>query len=158
MGNYSKWDKFAADLDSDTDKEEERQLTDFTKKVGLYIHIPAKDFSTKEQLCKILEDVPEFEPPSSSAAGVASIDGDELEPGVESALKRYGWSSIGSQNVPGYGAASQGDDIWRVFFDDNFLSSQKQRNPGARGLLGVASLGSFIISCLDRKTGTCRPI
>eukprot|EP00932_Pfiesteria_piscicida_P000029 SRR837773.10024.p1 GENE.SRR837773.10024~~SRR837773.10024.p1 ORF type:complete len:116 (-),score=35.36 SRR837773.10024:21-317(-) len=48
--------------------------------------------------------------------------------------------------------------MWRVFFDDNFLSTQKASNPGARALLGSASLGSMVVACLDRRTGQDRPI
>merc|ERR1711977_465871 len=121
--------------------------------------IPPKDFTTKPQLCKLLEDEPEYEPPSSNAAGVlVGDDVGEVEPGVAVAAKKYNWSSIGSQFIPGYGANSEGDDLWRVWFDDNFLSSQTVSNPGARALLGNPCLGSFVVACLDRKTGKDRPI
>eukprot|EP00927_Polykrikos_kofoidii_P007279 TRINITY_DN12980_c0_g1_i1.p1 TRINITY_DN12980_c0_g1~~TRINITY_DN12980_c0_g1_i1.p1 ORF type:complete len:281 (-),score=41.91 TRINITY_DN12980_c0_g1_i1:76-918(-) len=159
MTNYSKWDKFAADVASDTDGEEEQELSEFAKKEVRYIHIPPKDFSRKPQLCRLLEEAPDFEQPTSQAAGVLLEEpGASVEPGVARALEKYGWTSIGSQLLPGYGAASQGDDLWRIFFDDNFLTTQKQPNPGARALLGYASLGSFVVACLDRKAGEDRLI
>mmetsp|Transcript_15248 Transcript_15248/g.48067 ORF Transcript_15248/g.48067 Transcript_15248/m.48067 type:complete len:208 (+) Transcript_15248:81-704(+) len=157
MTNYSKWDKFAADLASDTESEEERDLSDYTKKLVRYVHVPPRDFSQKRALCQLLEEDEDFEPPGSAAAGVLA-DGGEPEPGVARALKKYGWSSIGSQLLPGYGSGSRGDDLWRVFFDDNFLTTQSAPNPGARALLGYRSLGSFVVACLDRKAGADRPI
>mmetsp|Transcript_38137 Transcript_38137/g.95696 ORF Transcript_38137/g.95696 Transcript_38137/m.95696 type:complete len:209 (+) Transcript_38137:78-704(+) len=158
MTNYSKWDKFAADLASDTDGEEEQELHDFTHQRSRYIHIPPRDFTRKPQLCKLLEEDASFEPPSSAAAGVCTESGEEPEPAVARVLKKYGWSSVGSQFIPGYGAGSQGDDLWRVYFDDNFLSTQKTPNAGARALLGFESRGSFVVACLDRKSGENRPI
>eukprot|EP00439_Symbiodinium_sp_Y106_P061392 s981_g9.t1 len=47
MTNYSKWDKFAADLASDTEEEEERELGDYTAKTVCYIHVPPGDFTKK---------------------------------------------------------------------------------------------------------------
>jgi len=158
MTNYSKWDKFAADLASDTDGEEEQELSRYTSKSARYIHIPPKDFTKKERLCELLEEDALFESPSSAAAGVCAVDGDQPPPEVVRSLEKYGWGSIGSQFLPGYGASSQGDDLWRIFFDDNFLSTQKKENPGARALLGFASLGSFVVACMNRKTGEDRPI
>lgn len=157
MTNYSKWDKFAADIASDTESEEEREMGDYTEKRARYIHLPPKDFSTKAQCCAILEEDDDFEAPSSAAAGVLD-EGAAPEAGVGRALKQYGWSSIGSQFVPGYGSTSGGDDLWRVFFDDNFLSTQRQPNRGARALIGHKSLGSFVIACMNRSTGEDRPI
>jgi len=154
MTNYSKWDKFAADLASDTEGEEEQQLVDYTKKSARYIHIPARDFpNEKEALCKLLEEDDEFEPPSSGAAGIPTDDS-ETPAGLQRALTKYGWKSIGSQFIPGYGVNSNGDDLWRVFFDDCFLTTQTVANPGARALLGNASLGSFVVACFDRKSGS----
>mmetsp|Transcript_58976 Transcript_58976/g.140814 ORF Transcript_58976/g.140814 Transcript_58976/m.140814 type:complete len:208 (+) Transcript_58976:70-693(+) len=157
MTNYSKWDKFAADLASDTESEEERELVNYTSKNACYIHVPPKDFSNKEQLCKILEDAVDFAPPSSSAAGIMEEDS-EPEAGVVAACKNYGWTSIGSQSLPGYGAAAQGKDAWRVYFDDNFLTTQSKPNRGARALIGHQSLGSFVVACYDRDSGKDRPI
>mmetsp|Transcript_89830 Transcript_89830/g.262573 ORF Transcript_89830/g.262573 Transcript_89830/m.262573 type:complete len:207 (-) Transcript_89830:41-661(-) len=157
MTNYSKWDKFAADLASDTESEEERDLSEYTRKTTRYIHVPPREFSRKDALCKLLEEDEEFEAPGSAAAGIVT-EGVETEPGVARALKKYGWTSIGSQFLPGYGTSSQGDDLWRIFFDDTFLTSQTKPNPGARALLGHNSLGSFVVACLDRKTGQDRPI
>eukprot|EP00928_Gymnodinium_smaydae_P082980 TRINITY_DN66246_c0_g1_i1.p2 TRINITY_DN66246_c0_g1~~TRINITY_DN66246_c0_g1_i1.p2 ORF type:complete len:207 (+),score=58.26 TRINITY_DN66246_c0_g1_i1:92-712(+) len=159
MTNYNKWDKFAADLASDTESEEERELSEFTRKEVRYLHLPPREFTRKPQLCRLLEEAVGFEPPSSQAAGVAAVAGEEvIEPAVRQAMQRYGWSSIGSQLIPGFGSGCEGDDLWRVFFDDNFLTTQKVPNPGARALLGYASLGSFVVACLDRKTGKDRPI
>jgi len=157
MTNYSKWDKLAAELPSDTESEEERELSDYTRKETCYIHIPPKEFTQKTQLCKLLEEDPQFEAPSSAAAGVVE-DGDDEEPNVSRAKKKYGWGSIGSQMIPGYGSTCKGEDHWRVFFDDCFLTTQKTPNPGARALLGYASLGSFVVACLDGRTGKDRPI
>lgn len=122
-----------------------------------FVHIPPGDFSRKEQLCKLLQEDADFEAPSSSAAGV-EMDDEVRETGVESALEKYKWKSVGSQFVPGYGPTSAGDDMWRAFFDDNFLSTQSEPNRAARALLGHKSLGSFVVSCVDRKTGEARPI
>eukprot|EP00929_Paragymnodinium_shiwhaense_P021596 TRINITY_DN14049_c0_g1_i1.p1 TRINITY_DN14049_c0_g1~~TRINITY_DN14049_c0_g1_i1.p1 ORF type:complete len:209 (-),score=43.36 TRINITY_DN14049_c0_g1_i1:479-1105(-) len=159
MTNYNKWDKFAADLASDTEEEEEQDLARFTGKNTRYIHIPPKEFTRKPQLCQLLEEEPEYAPPSSQSAGVlVGEDVGEVEPGVAEASKKFKWSSIGSQFIPGYGANSEGDDLWRVWFDDNFLSTQKVANPAARALLGNPCLGSFVVACLDRKTGKDRPI
>jgi len=158
MTNYSKWNKFASDLASDTESEEERELSEFARKDVRYIHIPPKDFTRKPQLCRLLEEVADFEPPSSQAAGVALEEAPEVEPGVARAIKSFGWTSIGSQLIPGYGAGNEGDDLWRVFFDDNFLTTQKLPNPGARALLGYQSLGSFVVACMDRSRGEDRPI
>mmetsp|Transcript_150757 Transcript_150757/g.420240 ORF Transcript_150757/g.420240 Transcript_150757/m.420240 type:complete len:207 (+) Transcript_150757:60-680(+) len=157
MTNYSKWDKFASDLASDTESEEERDLSAYAKKSARYIHVPPRDFSQKEALCRLLEEDEEFEAPGSAAAGIVT-EGVEPEPGVARALKKYGWTSVGSQLLPGYGTGSLGDDLWRVFFDDMFLTTQKQPNPGARALLGYQSLGSFVVACMDRQTGRDRPI
>mmetsp|Transcript_46146 Transcript_46146/g.103773 ORF Transcript_46146/g.103773 Transcript_46146/m.103773 type:complete len:207 (-) Transcript_46146:100-720(-) len=157
MTNYNKWDKFASDLASDTESEEERELSDYTKKNARYVHVPPREFTRKEALCKLLEEDEEFEAPASAAAGIV-MEGAEPEPGVARAFKKYGWTSIGSQFLPGYGVGSKGDDLWRIFFDDTFLTSQTKPNPGARALLGYASLGSFVVACLDRKTGEDRPI
>mmetsp|Transcript_24544 Transcript_24544/g.54643 ORF Transcript_24544/g.54643 Transcript_24544/m.54643 type:complete len:206 (-) Transcript_24544:112-729(-) len=157
MTNYNKWDKFVSDIPSDTESEEERELSDFTKKSVRYIHIPPVEFTTKPQLCKLLEEDPNFAPPSSAAAGIV-IEGEELETGTKYATSKYGWSSVGSQLIPGYGAGSKGSDHWRIFFDDNFLSTQKVPNRGARALLGHNSLGSFVVACLNRDTGEDRPI
>mmetsp|Transcript_105752 Transcript_105752/g.296099 ORF Transcript_105752/g.296099 Transcript_105752/m.296099 type:complete len:209 (-) Transcript_105752:75-701(-) len=158
MTSYAKWDKFAKDLASDTESEEERDLSDFAQKTVRYIHVPPRDFSQKAQLCKLLEEEDAFEAPSSAAAGVCVEDGEKPPSEVARALKKYGWSSIGSQFIPGYGASSNSDDLWRVFFDDNFLCTQKEKNPGARALLGHQSLGSFVVSCMERSTGQDRPI
>mmetsp|Transcript_60022 Transcript_60022/g.134941 ORF Transcript_60022/g.134941 Transcript_60022/m.134941 type:complete len:207 (-) Transcript_60022:11-631(-) len=157
MTNYNKWDKFAADLASDTESEEERELVDFTSKNACYVHIPPQSFSTKEQLCKLLEELPEFSPPSSSAAGILE-EGTAPEAGVEAACKKFGWTSIGSQALPGYGAAYKGRDLWRVYFDDLFCTTQTKPNPGARALIGHQSLGSFVLACMDRETTKDRPI
>mmetsp|Transcript_45360 Transcript_45360/g.117413 ORF Transcript_45360/g.117413 Transcript_45360/m.117413 type:complete len:207 (-) Transcript_45360:46-666(-) len=157
MTNYSKWDKFAADVASDTESEEERELTDYAKKTARYIHIPPKEFSRKPELCALLEEDPDFEAPSSAEAGVF-LDGKESEPGVARSLKKYGWTSVSSQLVPGYGGNTQGNDHWRIFFDDMFLTTQKVPNRGARALLGYQSLGSFVVACLDAKTGEDRLI
>jgi len=158
MTNYSKWDKFAADLASDTEGEEEQELDVYTKKSARYIHIPPCDFTNeKEALCKLLEEDDEFEAPGSASAGIPTEDS-ETPAGVQRALTKYGWKSIGSQFIPGYGVGSSGDDLWRIFFDDCFLTTQKDANPGARALLGNASLGSFVVACLNRKAGSDRPI
>ncbi|CAJ1426273.1 unnamed protein product, partial [Effrenium voratum] len=157
MTNYSKWDKFAADLASDTEEEEEQELKDFTSKSGCFIHVPCGDFSRKEQLCKMLQEDPDFEAPSSSAAGILADDA-EPEPGVERALKKYKWASVTSSFIPGYGPSNGGDDMWRLFFDDNFLTTQSEPNRAARALLGYRALGSFVVSCVNRKTGQDRPI
>eukprot|EP00747_Dinoflagellata_sp_TGD_P167324 gnl/TRDRNA2_/TRDRNA2_191497_c0_seq1.p1 gnl/TRDRNA2_/TRDRNA2_191497_c0~~gnl/TRDRNA2_/TRDRNA2_191497_c0_seq1.p1 ORF type:complete len:198 (+),score=48.22 gnl/TRDRNA2_/TRDRNA2_191497_c0_seq1:74-667(+) len=149
MTNYSKWDKLAAELHEDTDSEEEADLKEYTTKSTRYIHIPPGDFTQKRQLCKLLEEHDDFKVPESGA-----IEGEE----VDRARARYGWQSVGSQFIPGYGLNSVGDDCWRVFFDDNFLTTQKTSNVAARALLGFPSLGSFVVACLNRKTGSDRPI
>ncbi|CAE8609081.1 unnamed protein product [Polarella glacialis] len=156
MTNYSKWDKFASDLASDSEAEEERDLADFAKKTVRYIHVPPGDFRDKTQLCQLLEEDPHFEAPSSAAAGINLGDG--AEAGVDRAVKKYKWTSVSSQFLPGYGNSTQGDDIWRIFYDDMFLTSQTEPNRAARALLGYQSLGSFVVSCLDRKTGEDRLI
>jgi len=48
--------------------------------------------------------------------------------------------------------------LWRLYFDDNFLTTQKEPNRAARALLGYKSMGSFVVSCLNRSTGVERPI
>eukprot|EP00931_Biecheleriopsis_adriatica_P054244 TRINITY_DN31904_c0_g1_i2.p1 TRINITY_DN31904_c0_g1~~TRINITY_DN31904_c0_g1_i2.p1 ORF type:complete len:134 (-),score=32.64 TRINITY_DN31904_c0_g1_i2:112-513(-) len=82
----------------------------------------------------------------------------QTEPGVERAIKKYKWSSVASQFLPGYGPGSPGDDMWRIFYDDTFLTTQSEPNKAARALLGYKSLGSFVVSCVDRSTGKDRPI
>lgn len=157
MTNYSKWDKFAADLASDTEEEEERQLEDYNQKTGSFIHVPPGDYTKKEDLCQLLEEDPDFEAPSSTAAGILSDDV-EPEPGVARALKKYKWSSVTSSFIPGYAPGGTSDDLWRLYFDDNFLTTQKEPNRAARALLGYKSMGSFVVSCLNRSTGVERPI
>eukprot|EP00435_Cladocopium_sp_Y103_P012173 s3038_g3.t1 len=142
MTNYSKWDKFAADLASDTEEEEERQLEDYTSKTACFIHVPPGDFTRKEQLCQMLEEDPDFEAPSSTAAGIVS-DGEQPEPGVLRALEKYKWSSVTSSFIPGYNPGGGSDDLWRLFFDDNFLTSQKEPNRAARALLGIEARPIF---------------
>ncbi|CAK9006932.1 NADP-dependent glyceraldehyde-3-phosphate dehydrogenase [Durusdinium trenchii] len=157
MTNYSKWDKFAADLASDTEEEEERELEKYTSKTACFIHVPPGDFTKKEQLCKLLEEDPDFEAPSSTAAGIVTEDA-EPEPGVSRALKKYKWQSVTSSFIPGYAPGGGSDDLWRLFFDDNFLTTQTEPNRAARALLGYKSLGSFVVSCVSRTTGVERPI
>merc|ERR1719240_2607411 len=148
MTNYSKWDKFAKDLHSDTESEEEDNLRAHTGKDARHVHIPPKSFSTKEQLCQLFEEDECFEGTGEQTPS----------------CQRYGWEGgVGSQFVPGYGLSSKGggvdsNDHWRVYFDDMFLTTQKEPNPGARALLGTASLGSFVVACVDGKSGLERPI
>eukprot|EP00913_Durusdinium_trenchii_P015942 g14981.t1 len=156
MTNYSKWDKFAADLASDTEEEEERELEKYTSKTACFIHVPPGDFTKKEQLCKLLEEDPDFEAPSSTAAGIVTEDA-EPEPGVSRALKKYKWQSVTSSFIPGYAPGGGSDDLWRLFFDDNFLTTQTEPNRAARALLGYKSLGSFVVSCAHQPEGGGRP-
>eukprot|EP00933_Yihiella_yeosuensis_P067045 TRINITY_DN71650_c0_g1_i1.p1 TRINITY_DN71650_c0_g1~~TRINITY_DN71650_c0_g1_i1.p1 ORF type:complete len:203 (+),score=49.46 TRINITY_DN71650_c0_g1_i1:59-667(+) len=156
MTNYAKWDKFAADLASDSEEEEERELSEYTKKRARFIHVPPGDFLKKEDLCKLLEEDLDFEAPSSAAAGI--MDGGVTEPQVDRALKKYKWASVASQFLPGYGPNSKGDDCWRIFYDDTFLTTQTEPNRAARALLGYQSLGSFVVSCLDKRAGEDRLI
>mmetsp|Transcript_70254 Transcript_70254/g.124090 ORF Transcript_70254/g.124090 Transcript_70254/m.124090 type:complete len:204 (+) Transcript_70254:29-640(+) len=156
MTNYDKWAKFAADVASDSDKEEEKELEKYTKKRARFIHVPPGAFSNKEQICKLLEEDMDFEAPSSAAAGI--MDEGIVEPGVARAIDKYKWSSVGSQFLPGYGPSAPGTDMWRIFFDDNFLTTQKEPNKAARALIGHKSLGSFVVSCVDRNTKEDRAI
>lgn len=153
MTNYSKWDKFAADLASDTDSEEERDLSEYTTKRSAYIHIPAKEFSHKVDICRMLEEARDFE-----AVGAAVGNFDKPDPEVANVCRKYGWADVGSQFVSGYAVDSGTEDCWRLFFDDNFLTTQKQPNPAARALLGCTSLGSFVVTCVDAKTRSNRLI
>lgn len=64
---------------------------------------------------------------------------------VRSAL---GWSYAGTSVLPGY--ATQIDNQWRVWYDDNFMMNDKlKENPSARALLGTASKGAFVVGCYD---------
>eukprot|EP00397_Hematodinium_sp_SG-2012_P060907 GEMP01079919.1.p2 GENE.GEMP01079919.1~~GEMP01079919.1.p2 ORF type:complete len:123 (+),score=24.07 GEMP01079919.1:388-756(+) len=61
---------------------------------------------------------------------------------------RFSWKCPGSGYIPGYNFSnSQHTDMWRLHYDDLFLTSQDTPNPGARALLGTKSLGSMVVCC-----------
>jgi len=133
MTDYNKWNNFEYES-----SDEEDPLGKYKTQKADAIYLKPVPFSDQREFCERMELDNDFG---------AWMDENKQHPKFK---EKYGWSYQSSQLVAGY--TINDPKVFILYFDDNFLMTQVDKNLAGRTLLCSNCLGPCVVIAIDSAT------